>query len=553
LEQALKEGQTWRGELENRRKNGDIYWESVSISPVPDVDDTTANYIAVMEDITAQKRLEKELRETEHRLRNIVEHSTNLFYIHDTNRVFTYVSPQSRQFFDCEPEEAATHWAEFNRAAAAATQRAIDTGIRQPPHEVEAIGRQGRRIWVEVNEAPIVEDGKTVAIIGSLTDVTQRKATEKALLEEKEKFAKAFQAVPSLLIISTLTDGRYVEVNEAFEQRIGYRREEILGQSSHDVNIWHEQLDRARVVDMLQSGQVVRDQEISFHDRSGTPFLGLYSGQLLEINGEQCLLSLVSDITARRQAEEKIDILNTTLAARAVELEMANRELEAFSYSVSHDLRIPLTAISGYSEILLEQCCDDNIGQCRSHIQEMHDSALRMNGLIDSILDFSHVMRTELCREVTDLSSMAREVATELQLAEPERRATIRIAEGMTVTADPNLTRVVLENLLGNAWKYTGMREEACIEIGMTLRDGKTVCFVRDNGAGFKMAHAEKLFTPFHRLPGAEKFKGHGIGLATVERIVKRHGGKVWAEGEPGVGATFYFCLGGEGITSPLT
>ena len=165
-----------------------------------------------------------------------------------------------------------------------------------------------------------------------------------------------------------------------------------------------------------------------------------------------------------------------------------------------------------------------------------------MNRLIDTLLRFSCVTRVEIRRVTIDLSTMSKDVATELELAEPERRVTFRIAEGIKADGDAGLLRVVLDNLIGNAWKYTGMREGAVIEFGVTEVDGKPACFVRDNGPGFDMAFADKLFIPFQRLPGTE-VEGHGIGLATVERIVRRHGGRVWAEGEPGKGATFYFTL----------
>jgi signal transduction histidine kinase len=167
-----------------------------------------------------------------------------------------------------------------------------------------------------------------------------------------------------------------------------------------------------------------------------------------------------------------------------------------------------------------------------------------MNQLIDTLLNFSRLAHAELHREPFDLSAMAHEIAAELEQAEPARRVTFRIAEGIPVDGDAKLVRVVMENLLGNAWKYTGAREEAVIEFGMADFDGKPAFFVRDNGPGFTMADAEKLFIPFQRLPGSDEFKGHGIGLATVERIIRRHGGRVWAEGEPGKGATFYFTLG---------
>jgi signal transduction histidine kinase len=168
-----------------------------------------------------------------------------------------------------------------------------------------------------------------------------------------------------------------------------------------------------------------------------------------------------------------------------------------------------------------------------------------MNQLIDALLDFSRLAYVEPLREMVDLSAMAREVAMELQLTEPGRRVTFQVTDGISVDGDASLLRVVLDNLLGNAWKYSGTAEEGLIEFGRMDVDGTPACFVRDNGAGFDMANADKLFAPFQRLPGAEKCIGFGIGLATVERIIRRHGGKVWAEGAPGQGATFYFTLGG--------
>jgi light-regulated signal transduction histidine kinase (bacteriophytochrome) len=166
-----------------------------------------------------------------------------------------------------------------------------------------------------------------------------------------------------------------------------------------------------------------------------------------------------------------------------------------------------------------------------------------MNQLIDSLLEFSRLTRCELHRVPVDLCGMARTLAAELSLAEPERRVTFRIGQGITVYADAGLLRVVLANLLGNAWKYTAGKGEAVIDIGVTEAAGEPACFVRDNGPGFDMAHADKLFVPFERLPGADEFQGHGIGLATAHRIIVRHGGRMWAEGRPGEGATFYFTL----------
>jgi len=254
---------------------------------------------------------------------------------------------------------------------------------------------------------------------------------------------------------------------------------------------------------------------------------------------QECRLALI-DITERKRAEEEVQRLNADLAARAAELEAANIELEAFNHSVSHDLRRPLTVINSYCQVVMELCSNKLDAQCQKFILEMYKSSRRMNRLIDILLKFASVACVEMRQESVDLSAMANAVATELKLAAPENRATFRIAAGIAAEGDPDLLRVVLDNIIGNAWKYAGSREEAIIEFGVTEADGKPVCFVRDNGPGFDMALADRLFLPFQRLSGTD-IEGHGIGLATVERIVRRHGGKTWAESKPGEGATFFF------------
>jgi signal transduction histidine kinase len=282
--------------------------------------------------------------------------------------------------------------------------------------------------------------------------------------------------------------------------------------------------------------QKLRDEEAGQFFR-GVEINGCYYEELIFIVPQfQSVRIYTMDITARKRAEEKLEILNTELAA-------ANIELEAFNYSVSHDLRKPLTVINSYCQLILEMCGAILEGQCRDYVSEMYEGTLRMNRLIDTLLDFSRITRVEIHHDTVDLSAMAMEVAMGLKVTEPERRVTFRIAEGVVVDGDAGLLRVVLENLGGNAWKYTASQVEAVVEFGVTEIDGTPACFVRDNGAGFAMEHADKLFIPFRRLPGVEKFRGHGIGLATVDRIIKRHGGRVWAEGEPGKGACFWFTL----------
>ena len=255
-----------------------------------------------------------------------------------------------------------------------------------------------------------------------------------------------------------------------------------------------------------------------------------------------CVVTL-TDFTARKRAEEEIGRLNADLAARAADLEDVNRELEAFNYTVAHDLRNPLNIINSYCQVFKELCGDGLEERCLRYIQEIYDGTLRMNRLIEALIQFSRLAHADLNRERVDLSRMAKEIIEELKGTDGARRVEIRIADGIVANAGANLLRVVLTNLLDNAWKYTATRKEGNIEFGATEIGGKPVYFVRDNGNGFNMADAGKLFVPFQRLPGAEECRGFGIGLATVERIIRRHGGRVWAESEPGKGATFYFTL----------
>lgn len=222
-------------------------------------------------------------------------------------------------------------------------------------------------------------------------------------------------------------------------------------------------------------------------------------------------------------------------------LDLANQELEAFSYSISHDLRAPLRAIDGFSKALLEDAGDTLNDVCKSHVNRIITAAKKMNELIDAVLNLSRISRSEMTVTKIDLSAMAHEVADELSKAEPERKVNFKIQDNISVNADNALMRVVLDNLIGNAWKYTSKKTQAQIEFGRYDNQGKIVYFVRDNGVGFDMQYAKKLFTPFQRLHSQSDFPGTGVGLASVKRVIHRHGGRVWAEAVPDEGATFFF------------
>jgi signal transduction histidine kinase len=271
-----------------------------------------------------------------------------------------------------------------------------------------------------------------------------------------------------------------------------------------------------------------------------TPRSGDEVGQLA-----QAFNTMAAQVQGDREQLRQMNAeLERRVQARTAELENANRELEAFSYSVSHDLRAPLRAIDGFARALSEDCgtCLDATGQ--DYLARVRHGAQRMGMLIDDLLELSRVSRAALGPAMVDVTALAREITARLASSEPARVVTVEIAPALTAWADPRLLEIALTNLLENAWKYTVRTAQARIEVGARTQDGESVFYVRDNGAGFDMQYAGKLFGAFQRLHRADEFPGIGIGLATVARIVHRHGGRVWAEARPGEGASFYFTLG---------
>ena len=339
---------------------------------------------------------------------------------------------------------------------------------------------------------------------------------------------------------------RYVYASPKIADLLGYSAEEVLGKTPFDFMPpeeasrlrpgMEELLQNPRPFHGLENVNIHKDGSLRVLETSGIPIYDA-KGRFAGFRG------IDRDITARKEAEKEINRLNDLLAERAVELQATNQELEAFNYTVAHDLRQPLSLLSSYCQFIDKAFAKQLPLECLEAIRKQHQVILRMNQLIESLLRFSRMAHVEPDRALVDLSMLAQEIFLSLKVTAPERQVDCVIQPGMVASCDPRLLQIVLSNLLGNAWKYTSMRDVAVIEFAADDREGTCTYRVRDNGMGFSMSDSDKLFTPFQRLPDSEKYKGFGIGLATVERIIRRHGGRIWAEGAPGEGACFYFTL----------
>ncbi len=378
-------------------------------------------------------------------------------------------------------------------------------------------------------------------------EIEEREKIEEALRAGEERFRNLAETA-SDAIVSADSHGCIVYYNRAAERIFGYPESEAIGQRltllmPKRFQDPHQQ-GLHRYLKTGEARVVGRSVELAGRKKDGTEFPLQLSLSSWKTGGETFFTGILSDISERKKAEEASEQHRNDLARSNTGLAAANQELEAFSYSVSHDLRAPLRTIDGFSHALLEDCADRLDDAGKTHLNRIRAATQRMGSLIDDLLNLSRLSRTEMHRQSLDISALACSIASDLQKAQPERRIELRIEDGLKTTADPGLLRVVLENLLSNAWKFTSKQESARIEFGMARGNGAPAYFVRDDGVGFDPAYADRLFGAFQRLHAMTEFAGTGVGLATVQRIVHRHGGRIWAESAVGQGATFYFTMG---------
>jgi PAS domain S-box-containing protein len=377
-----------------------------------------------------------------------------------------------------------------------------------------------------------------------------RQATAAARAEH-EFMRRIIDVVPHMIYVRD-ENGRFVIANRATAEAFGIAADAISGQSLEALGTPEPRLTLVREQDrrVLESDAPLFVAQEDFEDAAGRRLLLQTSKVPIRLPDRDAaaILGVSIDMTERQKAETEVRRLNAELeervAKRTDEIDAANRELAAFTYSVSHDLRAPLRTIDGFSRILMSSYAGQLDEQGRHFIDRIRAGTQTMSRLIDDLLRLSRATRGVLHPETLDLSHIVRSTAAEFQNKMPERQVTLKIEEEVTARGDARYLQLALENLLSNAFKYTSRSERPEIMFGNFEQDGKQIFFIRDNGAGFDMAYADKLFRPFQRLHNASEFEGSGIGLATVNNIIRRHRGRIWAEGAIDRGATFYFTLG---------
>ena len=378
-------------------------------------------------------------------------------------------------------------------------------------------------------------------------ETTERLSIEKELRYSEERFAKIFRSSPDMCVISQLADAKIVDVNASFTQAVGYSWKDCVGKTSLDLNLYVNTEDHAVMLRRLTEQGDIYNFEVQLRRKNGSVFIANASISPITLDAQPCLIWMARDVTRLKQAEAEILELNATLerrvAERTAQLEAVNKDLEAFSYSVSHDLRAPLRNINGFAKILIDDFSTELGPMAQGFLRKIAAAGNKMTSLIDKLLDFSRLGRKPLQKQLVDINGIVR-VAIESFITETSgRQIEWVLADMPPINADPILLQQVYANLVGNAVKYSRHRNPARIEVGYFEKNGEVVYFVQDNGAGFDMQYADKLFDVFQRLHSENEFEGTGIGLATVQRIIQRHGGRIWAEAQPDQGATFHFTL----------
>lgn len=498
----------------------EIRWQRWTYRALFNINAEIISYQSVGEDITDRKRAEEELVRVAGEWQKTFN-STNdaIWVISQDHRILRSNKVACELFRRPKEDIIGKHCWEIvhptEETYPECPARRAKVSLRRETMELEVARR-----WFQVTVDPILDaTGKYDGAVHIIRDITERKRAQ----EEVNSLAKFPNENPNP-ILRVAGDGRIIYANMGSRVLLDYWK---TGKDEPLPEQWRERCEKVLASNQLESFEEKTEDNIFL--LTLTPFVEM---------GYVNIYGL--DITKRKQAEEELskyrEHLEELVKARTA-------ELEAFSHSVSHDLRAPLRAMDGFSQAVLDDYADKLDAQGKDFLNRVRSASQKMGRLIDDLLKLARISRSELGCGKVNLSARACSIARDLQAAEPERDVEFLIEDELTVEGDNRLLRLLLVNLLGNAWKFTSEKKKARIEVGRIDRDGKQVYFVRDNGAGFEMKYSNKLFGPFQRLHSEKEFPGSGIGLATVRRIVSRHGGEVWAEGAVGKGATIYFTL----------
>jgi PAS domain S-box-containing protein len=542
-------------ELEHRvlRVGGALGWTFSRAIPRLDAKGEIVEWFGAASDITARKQAEAE----NILLATAIEQAAETVVITDRDATIQYVNPAFTRTTGYTRDEAlgrnprvlksGRHDGKFYlNLWATLTAGKLWRG------EFTNRRKDGTLYTEEATIAPVRDaSGEITNFIAIKYDITERKQAEEALEESELRYRQLFERSESALALHEMIfdaqgnpcDYRFLDVNPAFERNTGLTRTQTVGHTAIEILPGLEEF----WIDFY--GRVAVTGQSAVFENYTRPLGRYYAGSAYSPRPNQFAVTFL-DVTERKRAEEEVRLLNVELEervrSRTAALEAANRELEAFAHSVSHDLRAPLRGIDGWSLALLEDYGERLDAQGHKYLDRVRSEAQRMGRLIDDLLHLSRVGRAELLPRSVDLSSLAETIAARLKESHPDRFIEFIVAPQLKCTGDARLLEIALTNLLDNAVKFTGTCSVARVEFGWTEHEGKPAFFVRDNGVGFDMAYAGMLFGPFQRLHKASEFPGSGIGLATVQRVIHRHGGRIWAEAQVGAGATLYFTLGAD-------
>lgn len=542
----------------NRHKNGHyLFLEGTAVNLLNDVhvNAIVFNY----RDVTERKKAEEALLKSELRFRTLIENNNDIISLLDENFKLIYRSPSAERIMGWTNEElmgatgiVVVHPDEIEYAKTM-VQKILASRGQPIPSLFRNRHKKGHYVWLEGVVTNLLHDPNVNALVYNYRDATERieaeeeikklnenleqkvrertielEKTVKNLKESEGKFEKVFRSNGAGITIIRLSDLTYVDVNHAFEKLAGYSLQEVIGKTAAELNLVVDLKDREEIGRELRATGSVKDIEVTLRHKSGATVNALSAAEIFVFENERYILNILYDITERKRMEEQ--------------LVAVNKELEAFTYSVSHDLRAPLRAVNGYAQILTEDYGKIMDADGNRVLEIIRYNATKMGSLIDDLLTFSRLGRKDIQKNTIDLNVLVEGVMIELNKS-INYKAKIKIGKLHKVHGDYALLNQAVINLVSNAIKYSSHKENPLVEISSEQKGGEIILSVKDNGAGFDMRYVDKLFGVFQRLHSDEEFEGTGVGLAIVHRVITKHGGRVWATGEPDKGAHFYFTI----------